>query len=126
MTENNVYVCVKLTSGENLLAMLVSEDETYVELMYPMSIKSIPIMINNRTLERLVSSPFCQFTDDKIFTLPKTSIMFIKMLSDTFASHYSNLVDEYEVPLHLEDAPEEQEKPEEQPKTFVEGNDTVH
>lgn len=127
MTENNVYVCVKLTSGENLLAMLVSEDESYVELMYPMSIKSIPIMVNNRTLERLVSSPFCQFTDDKIFTLPKTSIMFIKMLSDTFASHYSNLVDEYEVPLHLEDAPEEQEKPEEeQPKTFVEGNDTVH
>ena len=124
MTEQNVYVCVKLTSGENILAMLVSEDENYVEVMYPMSIKSIPIMINNRTLERLVSSPFCQFTEDKIFTLPKTSVMFIKILSDTFASHYSNLVDEHEAPLHLEDAPDEQ--PEEEPKTFVEGNDTVH
>lgn len=124
MPEQNVYVYVKLTTGEQVLATLLSEDEYYIEIMYPMTIKSIPFMVDNRTHERLISSPFCQFTDDRIFTLPKTSVMFVKLLNETFIPHYTNLVEEHEAPMHLEDVPEE--IPEEEPKTFVEGNDTVH
>lgn len=120
MIDKSAYVYVKLTSGEQVLATLISEDEYYIEILFPILIKSIPVVIDNRNHERIVSSPFCQFTDDKIFMLPKTSVMFIKELSETFLPHYTNLVEEAEVPKQDIDELEKEER------VFIDGNDTVH
>lgn len=128
MQEVNVYVFVKLTTGEQVLATLVSEDENYIEVLCPMLVKSIPFMLNDKTHERIISSPFCQYTDDKIFTLPKTSVMFLKKMSDMFVPHYKNFVEEHEIPAHLEEMPAEEaeEEQQEEMKFFIEGNDTLN
>jgi hypothetical protein len=88
------YVILKLTSGEQMMAVLRSEDEEYIEIEYPMVMRMIPVMSEGR--EHITAHPFCQFSDDRQFTLHKNDIMFVKKLHHVFIPHYQRIVREHE------------------------------
>jgi len=150
LTEKDVYVVIKLVSGEQVMAILEEEDENIVQLCHPMTIRTIPIVGQGR--EHITAHPFCQFTDDKFFLIEKKNVIFIKRLHHMMIPHYQRLVSEHgndwkiENPNPVAEEPmisseearkriamlmgiagmeeTEEEKPIE--STFVEGNDTKH
>lgn len=135
---NELYVIVKFTSGEQVMSILESEDETYIELKSPMIIKSIPVFEERK--EHITAHPFCQFSDDTNFIVDKKNVMFIKKLHDLFVPHYKRIVEEHEdmqpikrntdgsvskaEDLKWDDEPTEEEQ--EMLRVYVEGNDTVN
>ena len=90
------YVFVKLVSGEQLMATLKHEAETHLEISNPMIIRMMPIAQDGRIGEHVTATPFCHFADSRDFSIPKTSIMFVKGLSQTIVPHYLQVIDQYE------------------------------
>lgn len=91
------YVFIKLTTGEQLMAMLDAEDESHVAISHPMVIRLTPVDVGDgRMHENVTATPFCKFSEGDDFILPKTSIMFIKQLSSNIVSHYKTVVEQYE------------------------------
>lgn len=93
---NEHFVIVKLVSGEQVMATLTNEDDTTVELHYPMVIRMIPFIQGNSAHEHVTAAPLCQFSDDKTYRIPKTNIMFVKKLHEVLIPHYNRIVDEHE------------------------------
>jgi hypothetical protein len=132
ISTNELFVVLKLVSGEQVMAVLRSEDEMFVELEAPMCIRTIPVVATNK--EHITAHPLCQFTDDVNYILDKKDVMFIKKMHHVFIPHYLRIVEEHEK-LGLIDGSErptaedlywEDETEEEDLTTFVEGNDTIN
>jgi hypothetical protein len=132
ISTNELFVVLKLVSGEQVMAVLRSEDEMFVELEAPMCIRTIPVVATNK--EHITAHPLCQFTDDVNYILDKKDVMFIKKMHHVFIPHYLRIVEEHEK-LGLIDGSERQtaedlywedETEEEDLTTFVEGNDTIN
>ncbi len=149
MTE--YYVVVKLVSGEEVMAMLENEDESYIELYNPITIRTIPIIEEGR--EHVLTTPLCQFTEDESFVISKKHVLYIKQLKAAMIPHYHKVLQSYAKAENFrpvdafdgEDISEEEalkriamlaevfgdqleselEEKEEKP-TLLEGNDTIH
>jgi hypothetical protein len=85
---------MKLTSGEQVMAVLKEEDDEHVLLESPMCIRTIPILEAHR--EHVTAHPLCQFSDDRTFVIAKRDIMFVKKLHHLFIPHYQRIVAEHE------------------------------
>ena len=94
LDENEFYVVMKLTSGEQVMAVLKEEDDEHVLLESPMCIRTIPILETNR--EHITAHPLCQFSDDRTFVIAKRDIMFVKKLHHLFIPHYQRIAAEHE------------------------------
>lgn len=95
---NNKYVLVKLETGEQLMAKLLSENANTIMIQSPMVIRQT-IGVNPATggqVEKLTSAPFCQFTKDRIFTFKKEHIMFVNDLHPMVIDQYLSMVNIYE------------------------------
>jgi hypothetical protein len=152
LDDNEFYIVMKLTSGEQVMAVLREEDEEHVLLESPMCIRTIPILEASR--EHVTAHPLCQFSDDRTFVISKRDIMFVKKLHHLFIPHYQRIVAEHErisfvskdqkQELLWEDDVDQEEakrrismledlaktpKDEEEEKryrVFIEGNDTIN
>jgi len=91
---SELYVILKLTSGENVMAVLKEEDEERILLETPMIMRTIPIIELGR--EHITAAPLCQFSDDKVFVIHKKDVMFCKKLHHVFIPHYRKIVAEHE------------------------------
>ena len=94
LDDNELYIVMKLTSGEQVMAVLKEEDDEHVLLESPMCIKTIPILEAHR--EHITIHPLCQFSDDTTFVISKRDIMFVKKLHYLFIPHYQRIVAEHE------------------------------
>lgn len=94
-------VIVKLVSGENVMAVLQDEDDTYVELLHPMSIRTMPVSSSKETV---VAAPLCQYSDDDTYLIDKKNVLFIKKLSHYLIPHYHNMIEEFGEPQLIKDA----------------------
>jgi hypothetical protein len=94
LDENEFYIVMKLTSGEQVMAVLREEDDDHVLLESPMCIRTIPILEASR--EHVTAHPLCQFSDDRTFVIAKRDIMFVKKLHHLFIPHYQRIVAEHE------------------------------
>jgi hypothetical protein len=117
MTE--VYVVVKLTSGEQIMSVLTSEDENFIQLTNPLLIRGIPSIAEGR--EHLTAAPLCQFTDDNEYLIDKKNVLFIKNLAKPFIATYKRLTEE-EKPEFVENTAEE----EIDDRVYIQGNDTIN
>lgn len=99
LKDNDLYVIFKLTSGENVMALLVQEDESNVLVESPMVMRSI--MNFEAGKEHLTAAPLCAFTDETDFVISKSNIMFMKKLHRVFIPHYKRIVDEHEKSTHF-------------------------
>jgi hypothetical protein len=131
LSGNELFVILKLVSGEQVMAVLRSEDEMFIEVESPMCIRTIPVLATNK--EHITAHPLCQFTDDVNYVLDKKDVMFIKKMHHIFIPHYLRIVKEHEQlgPMDTnerrsaEDLTWEEEQIEDL-TTFVEGNDTIN
>jgi hypothetical protein len=94
LEDNEFYIVMKLTSGEQVMAVLKEEDDEHVLLESPMCIRTIPILEASR--EHVTAHPLCQFSDDRTFVIAKRDIMFVKKLHHIFIPHYQRIVAEHE------------------------------
>ena len=152
LDDNEFYIVMKLTSGEQVMAVLKEEDEEHVLLDFPLCIRTIPILEAGR--EHITAHPLCQFSEDRTFVISKRDIMFVKKLHHAFIPHYQRIVAEHEkVSFISKDKTEEllweddvdqeeakrrilileelaktpkNEREEERYRVFIEGNDTVN
>lgn len=90
---NELYIVLKLTSGEQVMAVLQQEDEHHVLLEHPMVMKTI--MNFDAGKEHITASPLCAFTDEQSFVIPKRNILFIKKLHHVFVPHYQRIVSDH-------------------------------
>ena len=58
LTDNDFYVVFKLTTGENVMAVLRQEDEEHVLVEHPMIMRSVLNFEAGK--EHLTASPLCQ------------------------------------------------------------------
>jgi len=125
LTENELYVVVKLVSGENVMAILSAEDEEHIMLETPMCIRTTPILHARR--EHVTVSPLCQFSDDTSFMIDKKNVMYVKKLHQVFIRHYQKMVLEHEniVPFDSK-TDSDPERVEEKDFYFVAGNETIN
>ena len=140
LRDTDLFVVLKLVSGEQVMAVLRSEDEMFIEIESPMCIKSVPTLDTNR--EHITAQPLCQFTDDVNYTLDKKDVMFIKKMHYIFIPHYMRIVEEHEklaevnasvvdrssqVKETIQALKEHLAKKEEETfRNYVEGNDTIN
>lgn len=88
------YVIVKLTSGEQLMAILEHESENNIHLVYPMLIRTIPVL--DVMKETVTATPYSQFADDAHITINKQHVIYLKNLHHMLIPHFTKLVDENE------------------------------
>lgn len=91
MTE--YYVVLRLVSGDEVMAVLEAEDENYIQLLNPISIRTVPLIHEGK--EHVLTTPFCQFTKDPNFLLDKKHVLFVKQLADAMIPHYLQVVENY-------------------------------
>ena len=152
LDDNEFYVIMKLTSGEQVMAVLKEEDDEHVLLDFPLCIRTIPILEVGR--EHITAHPLCQFSDDRTFVIAKRDIMFVKKLHHLFIPHYQRIVAEHEKLSFVSNGKKEEllweddvdleeakrrilmleelaktpkdEREEERFRVFIEGNDTIN
>jgi hypothetical protein len=132
LDDNEHFVVVKLTSGEQCFAALREEDDDYVLIESPMCIRMIPSLQENR--EHVTAHPLCQFTDDTSFVIAKKDIVYIKNLHHIFVPHYLRILEEHDAIAafkpkenRAEDLTwEEKEHLEQNWVTYVDGNETIN
>lgn len=127
---NELFVILKLISGEQVMAVLRSEDEDYIEVESPMCIRTFPILETGK--EHITAHPLCQFTDEINYVLDKKDVMFIKKMHHIFISHYLRIVKEHEelADLNEDKSPRAEDlswgDEEEEILNYVEGNETIN
>ena len=87
------YIVAKLTSGEQVMAVLKEEDDAHILIENPMVMKTTLDFEAGK--ERITAAPLCPFTDDSTFVLDKKNLLFIKKLHHVFVNHYKNIVKDY-------------------------------
>ena len=132
LSGNELFVILKLVSGEQVMAVLRSEDDSYIEIESPMCIRTIPIIETQK--EHITAHPLCQFSDEVKYVLDKKDVMFVKKMHHIFIPHYLRIVEEHEKlavvneensPRRAEDLYWEEEQ-EIDLTNFVEGNETIN
>lgn len=93
---NEHFVIVKLVSGEQLMAVLEHETERDFHLVYPMSVRTIPSIIEGAAKEHVTCSPYYQFADDAHISINKQHVIYCKNLHQMLIRHYISLVEENE------------------------------
>ena len=93
----NEYVVVRLSSGDQVMALKTAESDTTITLLYPMQIKSYPRQREDGSYtETVAGAPFCHFADEKVFTINKSFIVFENHLHPKLVPFYTDMVDQYE------------------------------
>ena len=88
------YVVLKLITGEQLLATLLNETEDGIVILDPISVRMIPT-VGGTLSEQAVTSLYCQFSDEKMFTFDYKNVIYIKELSSKIVPYYKKLVREF-------------------------------
>jgi hypothetical protein len=91
------FVIVKLSTGESLLGIRLKEDEKEITIEYPFALKHYPrITRQGGIIEQITAGPYCSFADDRIFTLPKKDIFFVKKLHAFAIPFFMSLYNQHE------------------------------
>lgn len=93
--DNDLIVIVRLITGEELIAAITEDEDTFIELKFPMQVKSVPSIEDGNMKYETTIFPWCSFTDDRYFRLNKSHVMFHKKLHNSFIQQYIDLVDYY-------------------------------
>lgn len=96
MTESIDYVFVKLLNGDSLMAKKLFENNEVITIESPMLIRLFPRLEKDGLVEQITSGPYCQFTEDTVFTFQKKDVLFAKKLNEIMIPHYERMLDEHE------------------------------
>lgn len=102
------YIVIKLTSGEEIVANLIKEDDYEIKVLFPMLVKYIPRMVQGRLAETITLAPFTYFAADDEFTFPKHYIIFQKEMNPKYLDAYNQAVDDFIAEPQISGAPDPQ------------------
>ena len=114
------YITLKLTNGDTLITVLIDEDDNRFVVMYPIQMKTVSISINGTSKETMAGTPWCSFTDHKVFQIWKSDVIMIKPLNDSTIDYYKRLVDLSEIEDELEDIDDDYLD------DYYDGSETLH
>lgn len=84
---------MKLSTGEQVMALKVSETEEVTTVLYPMLINMLMQNQGSDTITtRFTASPLCQFSDHAEYELKNKFIMYELPLSNDMIIHFRKLV----------------------------------
>jgi hypothetical protein len=99
---NEEFVFLKLLNGEQLMAIKREEDKESITIEFPMQIRLFPRLEESGLVEQITSGPYCQFTEDRIFTFSKKDILFAKRLHELMVPHYHRMLQEHESEVEVD------------------------
>jgi hypothetical protein len=89
----NRYVVLRMSTGEELIAVLHAEDSDSVMVMHPMEMHHAPD--EEHGIEHYWAQPFCPYSEEQTFFLEKKHIVYIKRLSEYLVPHYHSMVQNF-------------------------------
>ena len=92
--EDDVCVVIKLITGEQLMAIFEGEDEKFVKIDYPITIRTTIIPELNK--ESVTAAPYCPFSETTSFVLEKSHIVYIKKMHKQFIANYKSFLKSYD------------------------------
>lgn len=92
------YIIMKLISGERIMAEYVGEASGCVDILSPLAFFTERVVVDGVKQEELLAKPYCSFSIDDEFSIPKTAILYYKELHPAFVKHYVRLTAEYNEP----------------------------
>ena len=122
----NDYVVVKLITGEMVIGTVYIDNKDYLVLDDPLIVKNINFQNRNGIVEKSITRPFCNLTDDRRFSFKKEHTMFVKSLSAGLIDVYEGFVNMMDNPYPPEDYTDKTTEDEELESFFIEGNETTH
>lgn len=98
------YVVLKLSTGEQILAVKREESTGTITIEYPMLIKTYAFQNGPDEMgEHVTATPYCKFSEDKLFTFRKENIIFEKKLHQYAIPYYVKMVNEFENTIEVKD-----------------------
>lgn len=94
LKDDDVCVVLKLITGEQLMAVFVGEDEKFVKIDYPITIRTT--IIPELGKETVTASAYCPFSETTSFVLEKSHIVYIKKLHKQFIANYRSFLKSYD------------------------------
>lgn len=101
-TKDDNYVTLKLSTGEVLVGILRAESATSFTVEYPFHLKNYPRFVEGGVIETITAGPFCGFTADRIFELPKKDVLFCKKMHPFAVPFYLSLWNQHETPMRVD------------------------
>lgn len=92
--DDDVCVVLKLITGEQLMAIFEGEDEKFVKIDYPITIRTTIIPELNK--ESVTAAPYCPFSETTSFVLEKSHIVYIKKMHKQFIANYKSFLKSYD------------------------------
>jgi len=97
LSTNENFTILKLTSGEVLLAIKLSETSEEITVEFPFIVKNYPrILRTGNIVESVTAGPFCSFAENRVFTFKKNHLLFAKKLHSVAIPFYISLYEQHE------------------------------
>jgi len=91
------FVIVRLSTGESILAIRLTEDEKEITIEYPFALKNYPrITKQGGIIEQVTAGPYCSFAENRVFTFPKKDVFFVKKLHSFAVPFFMSLYNQHE------------------------------
>ena len=110
---NEILYTVKLTTGEELMVTLISEEDSCIIVEDPMLVKVMPIFNGDESYKLLVNK-WITTTNEHIFSIPYEFIMNYSQMDPYAYAMYVDAVNRYSQTEQPTDS------------LFVPGTDTIH
>ena len=91
------FVAMKLTNGDNIITLVVSEDDESFTIMFPIQMKNIRVDLKEGKKEVIAGTTWVPYTDEKVYNVFKQDIITMNPLNESTIEYYKNLVDVSEV-----------------------------
>ena len=100
MTHEDLHGCaiLKLVSGEQIMCIIHSETDKEFHIVFPMAVQQHTSYDSrtNKAVQNMTAMPWCQFVQDKYFTIGKDKVIFAEPLHDLVVPQYIEMVGSYE------------------------------
>ena len=92
-TDKTIFIVVKLSTGETILATMVEQDDRSLTIEYPLEMKWTPSENAGGVVEyKLTAMTYCPFTVDRTFIFRIGDIQHVNHMNQTMIESYMSLV----------------------------------
>lgn len=86
------HIVSKLVTGDMFIGVLISETADEVTVLNPLTLKIVEVPEENELVEKTTLVPFCRYTNEKVFILKKSTLLYYKDLNPFLCEYYDKLI----------------------------------
>ena len=105
MSEDQIYVAIKLVTGENFIGMITDRNAMSITISNPIMVTTGYVQQEGDVVERLMMDKFCNLSNDTTFRFNRKDIIYCASLKESLIAPYKKLceaIDNTEPEDHLE------------------------